>query len=382
MNSYTPDGFEYVFNPVTQKKELHLSLGYSEKHLKDNVKKYVPIKEIEIKENNSKAKKSNLDLAKKLKNDEFYTRKQDIDKEIKEYKNFFKDKIIYCPCDKVFNIGRSDFFNYFALNFKELGIKKLICTCYNPNGHGFTKEIDKQNYENCGLKWTWISDEQIYQEPDESEVCVEFLKENGSFASKECNEIMKGESGDGSDVVVVTNPPFSLFREFVNQVMECGCFFLCIGPINAISYKEIYPLIKEDKIWLGYTTPQIFEIPQTDVTDETKQFKENGKVYQKFGNICWFTNIYTEKRDKELLLTETYDENKYHKYSNYNAIEVPKVKLIPKDYFEPMGVPLSFLDKYCPKQFEIIKFRKGDDGKDVEVDGKCPYFRIIIKRRE
>jgi len=354
--------------------------GYSEKYLSKNPNRYIPLK-AEIEDDGTVYKKKSLDSARKRKNDEFYTRKTDIDIEVKQYREFFKDKIVYCPADKCFNLGRSNFFTYFAVNFNRLGIKKLICTQYVPNGNGFVREMDRELYEKCGLKWTWDGRNGGYSAPDESEIPIEFLKGDGSFSSKECKEIMRGDSGDGSDVVVVTNPPFSLFREFIGQIMEIGCHFLCIGNMNAISYKEIYSLIQADKVWLGYTTPKIFEIPLTQVEDEKKQFSENGKVYQKFGNICWFTNIDTEKRETEIYLSEVYSPGKYQKYDNFDAIEVPKVKLIPKDYYGNMGVPISFLNVYSPKQFEIVRFRKGDDDNDLSINGEYPYFRIVIKRR-
>lgn len=316
-----------------------------------------PVIEEQPKESNKKtwseiahSKKKNLDTAKKVKNDEFYTRIEDIEKELQHYKHLFNGKVVYCNCD---DPTISDFAAYFLYNFESLGLKKFICTGYKNFEHGVVS----------------------IKEPDKV-ASLKTLKGNGDFRSDECLEFLKECD------FVITNPPFSLFREYIQKLMEYGKRFLVIGSQNAITYKEIYKLIQADLIWLGYNTPTEFKTKLESPTDEKKQFVKGGVVYQKFGNICWFTNIVTEKRTKHIPLTEEYDESKYERYSNYDAIEVPKVKLIPKDYDGVMGVPISFLNVYSPTQFEIVKFRKGEDDKDLNVNGVCPYFRILIRKRK
>ena len=294
-------------------------------------------------------KKKNLDTAKKVKNDEFYTKMEDIEHELLHYKHIFKGKTVYCNCD---DPRKSNFSAYFRDNFSELGIKKLICTCYRES--------------RCGL---------LSIQTNAYDTLTKELKGSGDFRSDECAKFLSECD------IIVTNPPFSLFREYIQKIFEYGKQFLIIGSQNAITYKEVYKLIQDDKVWLGYTTPKAFKTTLTEINDMKKQFMENGEVYQKFGNICWFTNMITDKRLQPIPLTESYDESKYEKYSNYDAIEVPKVKLIPKDYDGVMGVPISFLNVYSPLQFEIVKFRKGDDDKDLNVNGECPYFRILIRKR-
>ena len=280
-----------------------------------------------------KGKKSNenLNKAKAAKNDEFYTRLEDIEKELKHYTEHFKGKVVYCNCD---DANRSNFFKYFSTNFQKLGLKKLITSGLDENGKGIIA-IQKGN------------DIDIYDG-------------NGDFRSEECIEFLKEAD------IVVTNPPFSLFREYVAQLMLYGKKFLIIGNKNAITYKEIFPYIKNNELWLGITSVKDFIQP-------------NGEI-KKFGNICWFTNLEHNKRNEELILYKHYNSTEYPKYENYNAIEVSKVAEIPMNYEGVCGVPISFLDKYCPNQFRIVKFRKGNDGKDLSVNGKCPYFRILIQK--
>ena len=273
----------------------------------------------------------NLHKAKAAKNDEFYTRLEDIEKELKHYTEHFKGKVVYCNCD---DANRSNFFKYFSTNFQKLGLKKLITSGLKDNGTGVVA-IQKGN------------DIDIYDG-------------NGDFRSEECIEFLKEAD------IVVTNPPFSLFREYVAQLMQYGKKFLIIGNMNAITYKEIFPYIKNNELWLGITSVKDFIQP-------------NGEI-KKFGNICWFTNLEHKKRNEELILYKSYNPTEYPKFENYDAIEVSKVAEIPMDYDGVCAVPISFLDKYCPNQFRIVKFRKGDDGKDLSVNGKCPYFRILIQR--
>ena len=275
----------------------------------------------------------NLNKAKTDKNDEFYTRLEDIEKELKHYTEHFKGKVVYCNCD---DANRSNFFKYFSTNFQKLGLKKLITSGLKDNGTGVV----------------------AIQKGDD----IDIYDGNGDFRSEECIEFLKEAD------IVVTNPPFSLFREYVAQLMQYGKKFLIIGNKNAITYKEIFPYIKNNELWLGTTNPNEYFLP-------------NGEITKSVAGLCrWFTNLEHKKRNEELILYKSYNPTEYPKYDNYDAIEVSKVAEIPMDYEGVMGVPISFLDKYCPNQFRIVKFRKGDDGKDLSVNGKCPYFRILIQR--
>ena len=273
----------------------------------------------------------NLNKAKAAKNDEFYTRLQDIEKELKHYTEHFKGKVVYCNCD---DANRSNFFKYFSTNFQKLGLKKLITSGLKDNGTGVV----------------------AIQKGDD----IDIYDGNGDFRSEECIEFLKEAD------IVVTNPCFSLCREYVAQLMQYGKKFLIIGNMNTITYKEIFSYIKNNELWLGITSVKDFIQP-------------NGEI-KKFGNICWFTNLEHNKRNEELILYKHYNPTEYPKYENADAIEVGKVAEIPMDYGGVCGVPISFLDKYCPNQFRIVKFRKGDDGKDLSVNGKCPYFRILIQK--
>ena len=289
------------------------------------------------------AKNSNLHAAKAAKNDEFYTQITDIEKELSNYKDFFKGKVVYCNCD---DARESNFFKYFSKNFEFLGLKKLITTGYKAEGKG--------------VVLVYEGDKNGNHKVEDNEIVVRQLEGSGDFRSEECIEFLKEAD------VVVTNPPFSLFREYVRQLMDYGKKFLVIGSMNAITYKEIFPYIKNNELWLGNQNVKEFRSP-------------NGEI-KKFGNILWYTNIQHKKRNTPLDLYKRYS-NEYPKYDNYDAIEVSKVSDIPMDYDGVMGVPITFLDKYCPEQFEIVKFRKGDDDKDLAVNGKTPYFRILIKRK-
>ena len=305
---------------------------------------------------------SNLTNAKKAKNDEFYTCLTDIEKEMRHYKAFFKDKIVYCNCD---DARESNFFKYFSLNFEHLGLKKLICTGYKEGGNGVVLVYEGDKNGNRIV--------------DDEEITIKEFKGNGDFRSEECIEFLKEAD------VVVTNPPFSLFREYVAQLMEYGKKFLIIGSMNAITYKEIFPYIKNNELWLGMNYVKDFVQP-------------NGEI-KKFGNINWYTNIPHNKRNTELDLYKKYNEIEYPKYDNYDAIEVSKVANIPIDYKDIMGVPITFLDKYCPTQFEIVGMSAGnsavnhfgdkanyskhpnDRGGCGVVNGERVYARFLIKIR-
>lgn len=304
-------------------------------------------------------KNTNLHNAKRAKNDEFYTQLSDIEKEMAHYKDFFKGKIVYCNCD---DARESNFFKFFANNFESLGLKKLISTGYKENGKG--------------VKFVYEGDKNGNFMVDDTEVVMTELDGNGDFRSEECIELLKECD------VVVTNPPFSLFREYIAQLMKYGKKFIILGNMNAITYKEIFPYIKNNELWWGcslHGTKCHFIVPNS--YEGNNVFEENGVRYGKVNNAIWFTNINHTKRNTPLDLYKKYSADEYPKYDNYDAIEVSKVSEIPMDYEGVMGVPITFLDKYCPTQFEIIKFRKGNDDKDLSVNGKCPYFRILIRRR-
>ena len=308
----------------------------------------------------TKSKNKNLHKAKREKNDEFYTQLEDISAELKHYRKHFKNKVVFCNCD---DPEESNFFQYFYLNFKKLQLKKLITTHYHDTRQTYVLEYTLDNIGRRRPKKT----------P---------LKGNGDFRSAECIELLK--SAD----IVVTNPPFSLFREYIAQLMEYDKKFLVIGSMNSVGTIELFNLVKDNKIWFGYNS--------------VKEFLTPDGTYQKFGNINWYTNLTHKKRNEELLLYKKYTPKEFPKYDNYDAIEVGKVADIPVDYNEEMGVPISFLTKYNPKQFEIVGlFNDGSQGemlgavktdaiksgKLVKRNGpvinkKIIYGRIIIKRKK
>ncbi|ATW44166.1 adenine-specific methyltransferase EcoRI family protein [Glaesserella parasuis] len=309
----------------------------------------------------------NLHRANREKNDEFYTRLVDIENELRHYTQHFKDKIIFCNCD---DPEESNFFRYFALNFEHLGIKKLIATHFDANEPTYKLEIDRELDLNTDGK---IDFQDIQRIP---------LQQNGDFRSPECIEILKQSD------IVVTNPPFSLFREYVAQLMEYEKKFVIVGNQNAITYKETFKLIKENKIWLGNKSGDMaFRVPDYYEEKATRYWQdETGQKWRSLGNICWFTNLDHAKRHEELLLYNTYSAEEYPKYDNYDAIEVSKTKDIPIDYQGAMGVPITFLDKYNPEQFEIIgldRYVKDNPnyGKRFTLNGKETYARILIKHK-
>ena len=315
-------------------------------------------------------KNNNLHTAKATKNDEFYTQLEDIENELKYYKDYFKGKVVYCNCDGFLNKEKSNFFMYFSLNYEFLGLKGLICTKYNPNGKG--------------KKYEYYGDLNGNNYPDEEEVFTSELEGDGDFRSEECIELLKKCD------IVCTNPPFSLFRQYVAQLFEYNKDFLIIGNVNAISYKEVFPLIKENKMWLGvssFNKGMYFGVPDDYTYADTYKFdrERNGKKVMRVSSICWFTNLDHKKRHEELLLYKKYNEEEYPKYDNYDAIEVGKTKDIPMDYNGIMGVPITFLDKYCPTQFEIVgqmmttKVTEFNFGYPY-IDGKKKFARLLIKR--
>jgi hypothetical protein len=320
------------------------------------------------------AQNNTLHIAKFSKKDEFYTQLIDIESELKHYKEHFKDKVVYCNCD---DPRISNFFNYFSRNFEKLGLKKLITTCYINTDEDLITE--KESRTAVFLEYT--GDKNGNKIPDADEIGITPLKGDGDFRSLESINILKQVD------IVVTNPPFSLFREYVDQLITYDKKFLIIGNINAITYKEIFKLIKENKAWLGinlgrgisgFIVPEHYELYGT----ETRIDSFGNRIISP-NNCLWLTNLDTSKRHEDIVLSKKYygNESEYPKYDNYDGINVNKTKNIPMDYAGFMGVPITFLHKFNPEQFEIIKFRKGNDEKDLSINGKCPYFRILIKNK-
>jgi len=313
-----------------------------------------------------------LQKAKESKSDEFYTQLSDIESELQHYKGHFKDKVVFCNCD---DPKTSNFFHYFTSNFKELGLKKVIAACYRKQERNLfnTKEFESGFfYEYSGAKGEKIK-------PSSNDVI--HFKGDWDFRSSESIELLKQAD------IVITNPPFSLFREYVDQLVKYDKKFLIIGNINAITYKEIFKLIKEDKAWLGinlgrgisgFIVPEHYELYWTEA-----RIDNLGNRIISPNNCLRLTNLDTSKRHEDTVLTKRYfgNETEYPVYDNYNGINIDKTTDIPLDYSGVMGVPITFLHKYNPEQFEIIKFRKGNDEKDLSINGKCPYFRILIKNK-
>ena len=320
------------------------------------------------------AKNTNLTDAKKAKNDEFYTRIEDIEKELKHYKDFFRGKVVFCNCGDAIH---HNFGKYFSMNFEHLGLKKLICTSFEMDGsHGKVAiyEGNKNgNYITDSDEWTTYK-----------------LEGNGDFRSAECVELLKQSD------VVVTNPPFSLFRDFVAQLIKYDKKFLIIGNMNAITYKEIFPLIKDNKIWLGVSIKsgdRKFYVPDNYPLNASGcGIDENGKRFIRVKGVRWFTNIEDANCNLPLDLYKKYNPKDYPKYDNYDAINVNKTKDIPMDYDGVMGVPITFLDKYCPTQFEIVGLTSssrectygqliGNATTRAMIGGKKIYARILIRRK-
>lgn len=343
----------------------------------------------------------NLNAAKTAKKDEFYTQMSDIERELQHYWQHFRGKTILCNCDDPYE---SNFFKYFALRFNQLGLKKLICTCYNGSpvqGNelmidwgDFTEEPKKIAYK---VEITEVRDLNRDGTVDLSD--VQYLLQNdknvlsilktGDFRSSECIELLKQAD------IVVTNPPFSLFREYIGQLIEYDKKFLIIGNMNALHYKEIFPHIKHGILWLGYTSPKEFNVP--DSFERSNVRIKDGKRVAVFGNIIWFTNLDHQKRHEELDLVCRYSPEDYPNYDNYIAIDVSSIAEIPFDWDGIMGVPDSILGQFNPEQFEIIGLGSGDLAKQAGVTknyrgrtdlaytingkSKCPYSRILIRNK-
>lgn len=313
-------------------------------------------------------KNEDLKNAKKAKKDEFYTQKEDIEKELFHYKEYFKGKVIFCNCDDPFE---SNFFKYFALNFNFFGLKKLICTCYSSspiigeqlslfdvNNVEAKAPSSKKAYKVELNEITETREDGTYDMDNVYEQLIKnknniltTLKGDGDFRSEECIKLLKKSD------IVVTNPPFSLFREYVNQLIEYNKKFIIIGNVNALTYKEIFSLIKNNKLWLGisiHSGDREFRVPDDYPLNASGTRVENGKKFIRVKGVRWYTNLDFKERHEDLTLYKKFNEIDYPKYENFNAINVDFTSDIPEDYFEPMGVPITFMDKFNPDQFKII----------------------------
>jgi len=309
----------------------------------------------------------NLHQAKTNKKDEFYTQLPDIERELKHYKKHFKNKVVFCNCD---DPRVSNFFHYFSYNFEKLGLKKLITTCYKNQDMDLFSQHDNER----AIYLEYEGDRNDNRVPDPEEIGIQHLKGDGDFRSKECIELLKQAD------IVVTNPPFSLFREYVAQLIEFDKKFIIVGNQNAITYKEVFNYFKEDKIWIGYKSGDMeFKVPFNYEPRETRYRQdETGQKWRSMGNICWYTNLDISKRHEDLILYKSYNLDEYPKYDNYDAINVNKTKEIPIDYKGAIGVPITFLAKHNPDQFELV----GIDRPLVEmVTGKVSRFKIENKEK-
>ena len=334
---------------------------------------------------------SNLHTARANRRDEFYTQLVDIENELQHYWPHFRDKIVYCNCD---DPRVSNFFRYFSLQFHELGLKKLITTCYKNE----QMDMFSQNDSERAVYLEYDGTENSTGIPSVEDIGIHHLEGDGDFRSAECIELLKQAD------IVVTNPPFSLFREYMAQLIEYDKEFLIIGHQNAITYKEIFPLIKDNKLWLGVTPrgkDMLFDVPKDYAKELVATKKEgsayrivNGVVYGRLGSACWYTNLDYRQRHEELILYRRYTPEEYPTYDNYDAINVDKTKDIPEDYDGTMGVPITFLNKHNPDQFEIIwTTDRGGDGmiEDLKlphtrydapvVRGRGKYKRIFIRNK-
>ena len=327
-----------------------------------------------------------LTQAKKAKKDEFYTQLEDIEAELKHYREHFEGKTVLCNCD---DPRMSNFFYYFVLNFHLLGLKKLITTCYKHQDPNFFSESTSEQ-----AVYLVYKGEDIGTPPDPTTAgLVHPLLGDGDFRSAECIAFL--EEAD----IVVTNPPFSLFREYIAQLIKYDKKFIIIGNINAVTYKEIFPLIQRDQVWLGpsiHSGDREFEIPSSYPLEAAGSRTDNeGRRYIRVKGVRWFTNLDFPQRHEELTLYKKYSSEEYPHYDNYDAINVDKVADIPCDYDGVMGVPITYLDKHNPDQFEILDANdfiienqapKKPHGlikdKDGSVKGRIVYARILIRKRK
>ncbi len=314
------------------------------------------------------AKNASLNQAGINKEDEFYTKLTDIEKELRHYKEHFKDKVIFLNCD---DPDYSNFWRYFQLNFYHLGIKKLISTHYDAQEPSYKMEI-------------------IRTDDGKEEGTPDFirtpLKQNGDFRSPECIEILKEAD------IIITNPPFSLFRQYIETLMEYNKKFIILSSQNAITYKEVFTLLRDNKVWLGINAGDMeFVVPSYYEPRATRYREENGIKYRSFGNMCWMTNLDIKRRHEKLILYKHYTPENYPTFDNYDAIFIDKVDNIPIDYDGVMGVPITFMSKHNPQQFEIVGLIAGNIkglagipskiGKDGPyINGKLKYGRILVRR--
>lgn len=360
----------------------------------------------------------NVHASRSGKTDEFYTQLSLIESELKHYKHHFKDKTILCNCDDPYE---SNFFKYFAINFNALGLKKLITTCYasSPitgdefdyyvNAFGQLSFVETANSipsnNNSTKKPYKVEINEVIDENHDGRIdladveylmrnkqnTITLLKGDGDFRSPECLDLLMQAD------IVVTNPPFSLFREYMALLIQHKKDFVIIGNQNALSYREIFPLVKDNRVWLGYNSGHFwFKVPDTYEEKKTDfRVDKDGQKWRRMGNICWYTNIDIQKRHEDLTLFRTYNSIEYPVYDNYNAIEVSRTADIPCDYYGVMGVPLTFMNSYNPDQFEIIgQTHSGDTSPEVEslrtdsryrhggrINGKEKFARILIRRK-
>lgn len=344
------------------------------------------------------SKSASLSQAKKAKQDEFYTQLKDIEVELKHYKSEFRGKVVFCNCDDPYE---SNFFKYFAINFNSLGLKKLIATCYSGSpvaGEQLSLDevlgvgqFSRQPYK---IEITEVTDETGDGSVGLADVAylirnrknvLTLLQGNGDFRSEECVELLKEAD------IVVTNPPFSLFREYVSQLIEYKKKFLIIGNVNAVSYKEIFPLIKDDRMWIGcsiHSGDREFRVPDHYPLDAAgHRVDEAGHKYIRVKGVRWFTNLDFKERHEVMPQYKYYSPEEFPQYDDYHAIEVGKTLDIPKDYDGLMGVPITFLDKHNPDQFEIVGLDRyvNDNphpGRRFHLKGKETYARILIRRKQ
>lgn len=322
-----------------------------------------------------------LHKAANAKKDEFYTQLSVIEDELKYYKDQFKSKIVYCNCD---DPRVSNFFHYFSYNFEKLGLKKLISSCYKNQN----MDLFSQNDSEQAIYLKYDGDKNNNRVPDIEEIGTEFFIGDGDFRSKESVELLKQAD------IVVTNPPFSLFREYIDQLSKYKKKFLIIGNINAVTYKETFKLIKNNQMWLGasiHSGDREFGVPD-DYPLKAAGYRvdENGRKFIRVKGVRWFTNLDYKERHEDLILYKRYNPEEYPKYENYGAIEVSKTAEIPYDYDGEMGVPITFLDKYNPDQFEIIGLandkREVDDafvqGDEINLDeGHKKFVGMVLKTK-
>jgi hypothetical protein len=317
----------------------------------------------------------NLRSAKTDKKDEFYTQLSDIEKELKHYKNHFKDKVVLCNCD---DPRVSNFFHFFSYNFERFGLKKLIATCYKSQD----SDLFSQSNSERAIYLEYTGDKNGNNVPDVNEIGIKQLEGDGDFRSRESIELLKEAD------IVVTNPPFSLFREYVAQLVEYDKKFVIIGNLNALTYRDIFKLVKENKLWFGHSIhsgDREFRVPADyPLNAASSRIDEDGNKFIRVKGVRWYTNLDYNERHDDLILYKSYNEEEYPKYENIDAINIDVTKEIPMDYQGLMGVPITFIDKYNPDQFEIIGLGISNSGIEIGVQPYKPehkkYRKEIQKR--